>query len=77
MSPASDPPQWVTTHAGPPVTAAAETLEPSPREDARADAGTRVWTGRVSADGSYRIEVARQPDTGNEPLIYTMSVGLK
>ena len=45
--------------------------------DARADAGTRVWTGRVSADGSYRIEVARQPDTGNEPLIYTMSVGLK
>ena len=31
----------------------------------------------MSADGSYRIEVVRQPDTGREPLIYTMSVGLK
>jgi hypothetical protein len=45
--------------------------------DARADAGTRVWTGRVSADGSYRIEVVRQPDTGKEPLIYTLAVGVK
>jgi hypothetical protein len=45
--------------------------------DARADAGTRVWTGRVSTEGSYRIEVVRQPDTGSEPLIYTMSVAIK
>lgn len=45
--------------------------------DARADAGGRVWTGRVSADGSYRIEVARQPETGNEPMIYTLAVGVK
>lgn len=45
--------------------------------DARADAGARVWTGRVSADGSYRIEVIRQPDTGQEPLIYTLAVGVK
>jgi hypothetical protein len=45
--------------------------------DARADAGTRVWTGRVSTEGSYRIEVVRQPDTGPEPLIYTMSVAIK
>lgn len=45
--------------------------------DARADAGTRVWTGRVGADGSYRIEVVRQPETGNDPLIYTMSVAVK
>lgn len=45
--------------------------------DARADAGSRVWTGRVSADGSYRIEVVRQPDTGQEPMIYTLAVGVK
>lgn len=45
--------------------------------DARADAGTRVWTGRVGADGNYRIEVVRQPDSGAEPLIYTMAVGVK
>ena len=52
-------------------------VEASPGKavDVRADAGTRVWTGRVSADGSYRIEVVRQPDTGNEPMIYTLSVG--
>lgn len=45
--------------------------------DARADAGTRAWTGRVDADGNYRIEVLRQPDTGKEPLIYTMAVSVK
>lgn len=45
--------------------------------DTRADTGTRVWTGRISADGSYRIEVVRQPDSGTEPLIYTLSVALK
>lgn len=45
--------------------------------DARADAGTRVWTGRVSADASYRIEVVRQPESGKEPLIYTMSVAVQ
>lgn len=45
--------------------------------DARADAGTRVWNGRMTADAGYRIEVARQPDTGSEPLIYTLTVTLK
>ena len=45
--------------------------------DARADAGTRVWTGRVGADATYRIEVIRQPETGSEPMIYTMSVAVK
>jgi len=45
--------------------------------DARADTGTRVWTGRVSSDGNYRIEVVRQPDSGKEPLIYTMAVAVK
>jgi hypothetical protein len=45
--------------------------------DARADGGTRVWTGRVGADANYRIEVIRQPETGSEPMIYTMSVAVK
>lgn len=45
--------------------------------DARADTGTRVWTGRLAADGNYRIEVVRQPDSGKEPLIYTVAVALK
>jgi hypothetical protein len=45
--------------------------------DARADAGTRVWTGRVSESASYRIEVVRQKDTSGEPLIYTLSVGVR
>jgi hypothetical protein len=45
--------------------------------DARADAGTRVWTGRVGSDGGCRIEVVRQPETGTEPLIYTLSVAIK
>lgn len=45
--------------------------------DARAEAGTRVWTGRVGADGSYQIEVVRQPDTGKEPMIYTLAVAVK
>jgi hypothetical protein len=45
--------------------------------DARADAGTRVWTGRLPAASQYRIEVVRQPDSGTEQLIYTLAVGLK
>jgi hypothetical protein len=45
--------------------------------DARADAGTRVWTGRVAAGATYRVELVRQPDTGAEPLIYTLSVTLR
>jgi hypothetical protein len=45
--------------------------------DARADTGTRVWTGRVGAEGNYRIEVVRQADSGKEPLIYTMAVTMK
>jgi hypothetical protein len=45
--------------------------------DARADAGTRVWTGRLASASQYRIEVVRQPDSGEEPLIYTLAVGLK
>jgi hypothetical protein len=45
--------------------------------DARADSGTRVWTGRPGAAGRYRIEVVRQPATGPETLLYTLSVGVK
>lgn len=45
--------------------------------DARADAGTRVWTGRVAAAATYRVEVRRQPDSGTEPLIYTLSVAVR
>ncbi len=45
--------------------------------DDRADAGTRAWTGRVGAEGNYRIEVVRQPDSGKETLIYTMAVTMK
>ena len=45
--------------------------------DARADAGTRVWTGRLPAASQYRIEVVRQPDSGTEQLIYTLAVGVK
>ena len=42
--------------------------------DARAEAGTRVWNGRVGADGGARIEVVRQPASGTEPLISTRAV---
>lgn len=45
--------------------------------DARADAGTRVWTGRVRAASDYRLEVVRQPGSGRETLIYTLAVELK
>lgn len=45
--------------------------------DARADTGTRVWTGRVSATSTYTIEVARQPDSGTGTLIYLLAVGVK
>ncbi|MEZ5288127.1 MAG: hypothetical protein R2712_25690 [Vicinamibacterales bacterium] len=45
--------------------------------DARAGAGTRVWTGRLPADADYRLEVARQPDSGSDTLIYALAVALK
>ena len=45
--------------------------------DARADAGTRVWNGRLPAASQYRIEVVRQPESGTEQLIYTLAVGVK
>jgi hypothetical protein len=45
--------------------------------DARADTGTRVWTGRVSASSDYAIQVVRQPGSGQETLIYTLAVGVK
>ncbi len=45
--------------------------------DARADRGARVWTGRVPATASYRIEVVRQPGSGAGTLLYTLAVALK
>lgn len=45
--------------------------------DARADTGTRVWTGRVSVSSTYTIEVVRQPRSGTGTLIYTLAVGIK
>lgn len=45
--------------------------------DARADVGTRVWNGRVGSTSDYRIEVVRQPDSGRETLIYTLSVEMR
>lgn len=45
--------------------------------DARADTGTRVWTGRVSASSDYAVQVVRQPGSGQETLIYTLAVGIK
>lgn len=45
--------------------------------DARADAGTRVWNGRLPSSTTYRVDVNRQPGTGGEPLIYTLTVTLK
>lgn len=45
--------------------------------DARADTGTRVWNGRLPASTTYRVEVNRQPGTGSEPLIYTLTATLK
>jgi len=45
--------------------------------DARADTGTRVWTGHLAASSTYAIEVVRQPDSGTGTLIYTLAVGIK
>ncbi len=45
--------------------------------DARADRGTRVWTGRATATSDYRIEVVRQPESGAGTFLYTLSVALR
>jgi hypothetical protein len=45
--------------------------------DARAAEGTRVWTGRVPADGDYRIDIVRLLRDGSAPLPYTLVVSLR
>jgi len=44
--------------------------------DARAD-GTRVWVGRVPADGDYRLEVVRLATGGDSVLTYTLLVSVR
>lgn len=44
--------------------------------DARAKSGARVWSGRVPADGDYRIDVVRTK-SGGDVLTYTLSVRLR
>ena len=45
--------------------------------DERAREGSRVWVGRVPADGDYRIEVARIIRQGEPVLIYRLTVRLR
>ena len=45
--------------------------------DARAREGSRVWVGRVPADGDYRIEIARIIRQGDPVLIYRLTVRLR
>ena len=45
--------------------------------DARAREGSRVWVGRLPADGDYRIEVARTIRDGDPVLIYRLTVRLR
>lgn len=45
--------------------------------DARARDGTRVWAGRVPADGNYRIDVVRATRDGDPALVYRLTVTLR
>jgi hypothetical protein len=45
--------------------------------DARARDGTRVWAGRVPAEGDYRIDVVRTTRDGDPALVYRMTVTLR
>jgi hypothetical protein len=45
--------------------------------DPRAAEGARVWTGRVPADGDYRIDIVRLLKEGTQPLAYTLVVTLR
>lgn len=44
--------------------------------DARAGQGVRAWSGRVAADGDYRIDVSRT-GAGSDALPYTLSVKIR
>jgi hypothetical protein len=45
--------------------------------DARAREGTRVWVGRVPAEGDYRIDIVRTVSTGDPVVIYRLIVSLR
>jgi len=45
--------------------------------DARAHEGTRVWAGRVPAEGDYRIDVVRTTRDGDPALVYRLTVTLR
>jgi hypothetical protein len=39
--------------------------------------GPRLWVGRVTATGDYRIDVVRAAPDGEPPLIYVLAVTLR
>jgi hypothetical protein len=45
--------------------------------DTRARDGTRVWAGRVPAEGDYRIDVVRTTRDGDPALVYRLTVTLR
>ena len=45
--------------------------------DTRARDGTRVWAGRVPAEGDYRIDVVRTTQDGDPALLYKLTVTLR
>jgi hypothetical protein len=45
--------------------------------DARAQEGTRVWTGRVPATGDYLIDVVRTAPPGEAVLTYWLTVSVR
>jgi hypothetical protein len=45
--------------------------------DARGEQGTRVWTGRIPANGDYLIDVARAVPAGDRVLTYWLTVSLR
>lgn len=45
--------------------------------DARAREGTRVWAGRLPAEGDYRIDVVRTTRDGDPALVYRLTVTLR
>ena len=45
--------------------------------DDRARDGVRVWTGRVPASGTFRIDIVREARGGDPVLTYALSVSLR
>ena len=45
--------------------------------DVRARDGTRVWAGRVPAEGDYRIDIVRTTRDGDPALVYRLTITLR